>query len=126
MDKRRFLRAIAAVECCGAAHPLMTTVTMIEGAGLGDNQLVVVILCGGMDGLNVAQPLRNRDFAALRTGFASPAPFDLGAGFALRQGLADLHRKRRLDRVNISIEISGFTVGLHVHARAGRFWTSSF
>jgi uncharacterized protein (DUF1501 family) len=89
MDRRHFLRALTAAGCSAAAHPLMTSVTMAQGAGLGENRLVVVILRGGMDGLDVVQPLGDPDFAALRPGLM-PAAFDLGAGFAMHPALGGL------------------------------------
>jgi uncharacterized protein (DUF1501 family) len=88
MDRRLFLRGLGLAGCTAAAHPLMTSVTMAQGMGLGENRLVVVILRGAMDGLEVVQPLGDPDFAGLRPGYA--AGLDLGAGFALHAGLGGL------------------------------------
>lgn len=60
LNRRLFLRGGAAtlLGCSVAAHPWLTTVTLASGrAALGDNRLVVVILRGAMDGLDVVQPL---------------------------------------------------------------------
>ena len=57
MDRRFFLRGLGTVACSAAAHPWLTTVTLAQGAAaFGDNRLVVVILRGAMDGLDVVQP----------------------------------------------------------------------
>ena len=70
-----FLRGLGGAACSAAAHPLLTTMTFAEGAGLGDNRLVVVILRGAMDGLDVVQPRGD-------AGFAGRAP---GAGAGRRR-----------------------------------------
>jgi uncharacterized protein (DUF1501 family) len=88
MDRRLFLRGLGLAGCTAAAHPLMTSVTMAQGVGLGENRLVVVILRGGMDGLEVVQPLGDPDFAALRPDYV--AGVDLGAGFGMHPGLGGL------------------------------------
>ncbi|THD81496.1 DUF1501 domain-containing protein [Aliigemmobacter aestuarii] len=67
MDRRFFLRGAMAVGCSAAAHPLTTTMTFASGdPGLGENRLVVIILRGAMDGLDVVQPLGDRAFAGYR------------------------------------------------------------
>ncbi|MFN4131328.1 MAG: hypothetical protein ACK4GC_16150, partial [Paracoccaceae bacterium] len=61
MDRRLFLKGLmlngmTGTACSLAAHPLMTTVTLAAADGtapLGDHRLVVVILRGGMDGLDL-------------------------------------------------------------------------
>lgn len=69
ITRRLFLRAGAAglLGCSAAAHPWLTTVTLASGAPvLGENRLVVVILRGAMDGLDVVQPLADPLFARYR------------------------------------------------------------
>lgn len=66
MDRRSFLRGLSTIACSAAAHPLLTTVTLAGSDGsraLGDNRLVVVILRGAMDGLDMLRP----DFEPLLT-----------------------------------------------------------
>ncbi len=74
MERRAFLRGLGAVACSAAAHPFLSTVTLAQGApALGENRLVVVILRGAMDGLDVLQPRGDAGFARLRpTLSASP------------------------------------------------------
>ncbi len=95
MDRRFFLRGLSALGCSAAAHPFLTTVTLAGsdgGAPLGDHRLVVVILRGAMDGLDVVRPLGDPDYAALRPTLAGQtAPLPLGGGFALHPALAGLH-----------------------------------
>ncbi|QYK41229.1 MAG: DUF1501 domain-containing protein [Paracoccaceae bacterium] len=67
MDRRAFLRGLGAMGCSAAAFPLLNTMTLAAGRGLpGDHRLVVVILRGAMDGLDLLQPLGDADFARLR------------------------------------------------------------
>lgn len=89
MERRDFLKGLAAVGCSAAAHPLLTTVTLAQGTGLGENRLIVVILRGGMDGLDVVQPLGDPDFAALRPAHI-PSQIGLTGPFALHPGLGGL------------------------------------
>jgi uncharacterized protein (DUF1501 family) len=87
MDRRIFLKALGAVGCSAAAHPLMTTLTL--AAAPGENRLVVIILRGAMDGLDVVQPRGDRDLAAARPGVLAKAQ-DLDGFFALHEGLSGL------------------------------------
>ena len=89
MDRRAVLRGFGAMACSAAAHPLLSTVTLASGRGLGENRLIVVILRGGMDGLDVVQPLQDPDFAALRPDLPR-AGIALSGGFGLHEGLAGL------------------------------------
>lgn len=69
MDRRAFLKAGLAGACSVAAHPLLSTVTFAASNGgrpLGDNRLIVVILRGAMDGLDVLRPFGDRELARLR------------------------------------------------------------
>jgi uncharacterized protein (DUF1501 family) len=81
MDRRGFLRAFGAAACSAAAHPLLSTVTLAQGAPvLGENRLVVVILRGAMDGLDVVQPRFDAEYALLRPGLVSAPALALGPG----------------------------------------------
>jgi len=67
----------------------MTTLTLAGAAGLGENRLIVVILRGAMDGLDVVQPLGDAAFAGLRPGLAGGA-LPLDGFFGLHPGLGGL------------------------------------
>ncbi len=64
MDRRGFLIGGAMLGCSAAASPLITPVAM--AAAPWDARLVVVILRGAMDGLDVIQPYGDRAMAELR------------------------------------------------------------
>ncbi len=87
-NRRRFLTTLG---CSAAAAPLITPVTL--AAAPWDTRLVVIILRGGMDGLDVVQPYGDPALADLRKrlrfGEAGGAA-DLDGFFALHPALADL------------------------------------
>jgi uncharacterized protein (DUF1501 family) len=58
---------------------------------LGDHRLVVIILRGAMDGLDVLRPLGERGFAAYRPTLAATESLDLDGFFGLHLGLSGLH-----------------------------------
>ncbi|MEO0359359.1 MAG: twin-arginine translocation pathway signal, partial [Pseudomonadota bacterium] len=66
MDRRSFLRS--AIGCSLAASPLVTPVSFAQSdtGALGDNRLVVIILRGAMDGLDVVQPYGDPALPGLR------------------------------------------------------------
>jgi len=91
LSRRRFLKGSALIGCSLAAHPLMSGITL--AAAPGDKRLVVIILRGAMDGLDVVRPVGDPDFAALRPGFAAAAGGDglaLNGFFTLHPALAGL------------------------------------
>lgn len=93
MDRRHFMRGLAVAGCSAAAHPLMTTVTLAGSDGgrpLGDHRLVVMILRGAMDGLDVVQPQGDAQYAALRPTLLQPGASDLDGFFKLHAGLGGL------------------------------------
>ena len=57
-SRRAFLTRTLALGCSAAASPLVTPVTLADATG--ENRLVVIILRGGMDGLDVVRPLGDR------------------------------------------------------------------
>ncbi|MGB0800038.1 MAG: twin-arginine translocation pathway signal, partial [Planktomarina sp.] len=67
MQRRDILRGM--LGCSLAASPLVTPVSFaaspVSGA-LGDQRLVVIILRGAMDGLDLVQPYGDPAYAALR------------------------------------------------------------
>ena len=94
IDRRAMLRGLGILGCSAAAHPFMTTVTLAGadgGAPLGDHRLVVIILRGAMDGLDVLRPLGERAFVGYRPTLAATQSFDLDGFFGLHLGLSGLH-----------------------------------
>ena len=71
-NRRDFLKSALSVGCCAAASPLLTPVTV--AAAPGENRLVVIILRGAMDGLGVAAPYGDREYASLRPKIALLPP----------------------------------------------------
>jgi uncharacterized protein (DUF1501 family) len=90
MDRRNFLKGLGTVACSAAAHPWLTSVSLAEGAGFGENRLVVVILRGAMDGLDVVQPRGDAAYSALRPGLSGSPALDLDGFFHLHSGLSGL------------------------------------
>ena len=94
MNRRFFLRGTALLGCSAAAHPFLSTVTLASANGgqpLGDQRLVVIILRGAMDGLDVVQPLGDPLFADYRpTLGVNSGATDLDGYFALHARLGAL------------------------------------
>ena len=86
MDRRRFLTGSLALGCAPAAMPWLTQATFASAPG--ENRLVVVVLRGGLDGLDLVRPLGDPAWAALRPGVREGS--DLGGGFALHPAAAGL------------------------------------
>lgn len=85
LTRRFLLKGALLAGCSAAAHPLMNAVTF--AAVPGDRRLVVILLRGGMDGLDLVQPYGDPMLAQLRPGFAiGPA-----AGAADLDGFFGLH-----------------------------------
>lgn len=76
LSRRSFL-----IGCSVAASPLLTPVTF--AAATGENRLVVVVLRGAMDGLDVVRPVGDPDYTALRPTLAAGDAPDLDGFFAL-------------------------------------------
>ena len=64
LTRRGLLKSAGAMACSTAAHPLLTTATFASAPG--DARLVVLILRGGMDGLDAVQPIGDRAFKKAR------------------------------------------------------------
>lgn len=93
INRRTLLRGAGLMACSAAAHPLLTTVTLAGSEGgkpLGDKRLVLIILRGAMDGLDVVQPRGDADFARLRPTLSQGEAADLDGFFALNAGLGAL------------------------------------
>jgi len=89
--RRKLLTRSLALGCSSAASPLITPVTLASAPW--DNRLVVIILRGAMDGLDVVQPYGDPGYAAarptLRGGEAGGA-LDLDGFYALHPALSSL------------------------------------
>ena len=81
IDRRALLAGLA---CSAAAHPLVTPVALAEAPG--DARLVVIVLRGAMDGLDVLRPVSDPAWAAL----GRPSDGHDAGFFALHPGLAPL------------------------------------
>lgn len=91
LTRRHFLTRSAVLGCSAAASPLLTPVSF--AAAPWDTRLVVIVLRGGMDGLDVVQPYGEPGFAAMRPGFSiGPAngAVDLDGFFAMNAALEPL------------------------------------
>ncbi|MDD9716398.1 DUF1501 domain-containing protein [Dinoroseobacter sp. PD6] len=87
VTRRKLLRSGLAVGCSLAASPLITPVTL--AAVPGDARLVVIVLRGAMDGLDVVRPVGDVDFKTLRPSATDHGPA-LDTRFALHPELAPL------------------------------------
>ncbi|MCF3972797.1 DUF1501 domain-containing protein [Paracoccus salsus] len=91
LSRRLFLKSSALIGCSAAAHPLLSSIALASAPG--ENRLVVIILRGAMDGLDVFQPYGDPHLRALRRTL-SPGPdggaLDLDGFFALHPALAPL------------------------------------
>jgi uncharacterized protein (DUF1501 family) len=64
LNRRAFLTRSALLGCSLAASPLVTPVSL--AATGGENRFVLILLRGGMDGLDVVRPYGDPAYAALR------------------------------------------------------------
>jgi len=91
LSRRAFLARSALIGCSAAASPFLTRVTF--AAAPWDTRLVVIVLRGAMDGLDIVQPYGAAEYAGLRGALAggpkNGAP-DLDGYFALHPALASL------------------------------------
>lgn len=91
LNRRAFLARSALLGCSLAASPLVTPVSF--AATPGENRLVLILLRGGMDGLDVVRPYGDPAYAALRgdAGLRAEDPaIDLDGYFALHPALKNL------------------------------------
>ncbi|WP_295532227.1 DUF1501 domain-containing protein [uncultured Thioclava sp.] len=90
ISRRLFLRSASLIGCSAAAWPLLSPVTFASAPG--DERLVVIILRGAMDGLDVVRPIGDPDYATYRKpsltdGKTGPALNDF---YALHPAMSDL------------------------------------
>lgn len=83
LSRRAFL-----IGCSVAASPLLTPVTF--AAAPGENRLVVIVLRGAMDGLDVVRPVGDPAYAALRPTLAAEPGLPLNDFFTLHPAAAGL------------------------------------
>lgn len=95
LTRRNFLQNSLAkggvLGCSLAASPLVTPMSFASAPW--DTRLVVIILRGGMDGLDVVRPIGDPGFAGLRMGFGQKTPppgHDLDGFYAMHPGLGGL------------------------------------
>ena len=88
LSRRAFLARSAVLGCSAAASPLWTRVSF--AAAPWDTRLVVIILRGGMDGLDVVRPYGAPEYAALRGSLAAEGGADLDGFFGLHPALSPL------------------------------------
>ncbi|WP_264210436.1 DUF1501 domain-containing protein [Leisingera thetidis] len=91
LTRRSLLTRSALLGCSLAASPLVTPVSF--AAAPWDTRLVVIILRGGMDALDVVQPYGDPEFAGLRqslSGGPAAGAGDLDGFYALHPALAPL------------------------------------
>ena len=89
ISRRALLAQTLGTACCLAASPLVTPVTL--AAVPGDHRLVVIILRGALDGLDVFPVLDDPLLAKLRPSLATAsAPLDLDGRFGMHPALEPL------------------------------------
>ncbi|MFQ6549239.1 DUF1501 domain-containing protein [Aestuariibius sp. 2305UL40-4] len=87
MDRRTFLRNGLALGCSTAASPLLTPMALASAPW--EERLIVIILRGGMDGVDVFRPMGDPAFAALRPDLAEGG-LDAGPFYQLHPALAPI------------------------------------
>ncbi|QMU57512.1 MAG: DUF1501 domain-containing protein [Boseongicola sp.] len=88
VSRRKFLGRSLALGCSAAASPFLTPVTLASAPG--DARLVVIVLRGAMDGLDVVRPVGDADYARHRPGLSDQGFSDLDGFFGLHAALDPL------------------------------------
>ncbi|QFT58626.1 hypothetical protein FIU94_07295 [Sulfitobacter sp. THAF37] len=88
LSRRQLLVRAGVIGCSVAASPLITPMSFAQAPW--DRRLVVIILRGGMDGLDVVRPVGDPAYAPLRPGLRTEGAQDLDGYFALHPALAGL------------------------------------
>jgi uncharacterized protein (DUF1501 family) len=91
LSRRAFLARSALIGCSAAASPLLTPISFASAPW--DTRLVVIILRGAMDGLDVVQPYGEPEFAQMRRQIEvgpEQGALDLDGFFAMHAALAPL------------------------------------
>lgn len=103
-SRRSFLARSLALGCSAAASPFLTPVTFASAPG--DNRLVVIVLRGAMDGLDVVRPLGDPNYAALRPTLLQDDSVDLDDFFGLHPALAPLSQLWRAGELSFAHAVS--------------------
>ncbi len=89
INRRKFILQSSVLGCSLAASPFVTPITL--AAAPWDTRLVVIILRGGMDGLDLVRPVGDAHFVGYRPGLSAPdGTTDLDGFFALNKYAAGL------------------------------------
>jgi uncharacterized protein (DUF1501 family) len=88
MNRRKLLRNVGVLGCSLAASPIVTP--MVFASPPVENRLVVIILRGAMDGLDVVRPVGDPDYLTHRPGIGASHALDLNGMFALHAELEPL------------------------------------
>ncbi|RJE88137.1 DUF1501 domain-containing protein [Paracoccus onubensis] len=91
LSRRLFLKSSAIIGCSAAAHPLLSSIAFASAPG--ENRLVVIILRGAMDGIDVFQPYGDPELRKLRQKISlgpDQGAHDLDGFFALHPSLSSL------------------------------------
>ena len=108
LTRRAFLTRTGALGCSMAASPLVTPIAL--AAAPGEHRLVVIILRGAMDGLDVVRPVGAPEYAALRPGLFAAGGRDetlpLTDFFGLHPALAGLHPLWRAGELGFAHAVS--------------------
>ncbi len=88
MDRRHFLASGLMIGCSAAASPLLTPIALANAPG--DARLVVIILRGGLDGLDAVPPLGDPGYAALRPTLSLQPAAQVADFWGLHPALAPL------------------------------------
>lgn len=88
MDRRRFLTGSLALGCSPAALPWLAQASFASVPG--ENRLVVIVLRGALDGLDLVRPLGEPALARLRPQLIRNGGVALSGPFALHPGAAGL------------------------------------
>jgi len=105
MTRRGLLgRGAAMIGCSTAAHPLLSTVTLASAQW--DTRLVVMILRGAMDGLDVVRPVGDPAFAALRPGLLGAPGLPLDGFYEMHPALAPLQPLWQSDQLGFVHAVS--------------------
>lgn len=94
IHRRQILKGGLILGCSAAAHPMMTSVTLAGSDGaapLGDKRLVVILLRGAMDGLDLVQPVGDANWTQLRPLLSRPDVLPLTGPFGLHPVAGELH-----------------------------------
>lgn len=88
LTRRGFLAG--GIACSAAAHPWVTPMALAQVPG-AEGRLVVIVLRGAMDGLDLVRPVDDPLLVSYRPELlAGPRGLDLGSGFELHPSLGDL------------------------------------